>query len=242
MLCIDRSFTLVNTTCQVTFSKLRVFRLVLEISWGDLRSELSVPLIVPKVNTAFILTSTFDLFAVAWNDTACKSIDSSLVNDQAVLFGCEVAWVVTLQELHVRVYTLIHGLIDERCFDLIDVWSWDSDRVLIALSDYLYLVYRVLARLKHLCINSLQLLRNRLTQNLLGLTQGGWSIHKVKVVNLRVSLHREQSVPVCNHRAFLSHRVVEGFEMSVIYSWGVIKLAAVSIHVQVLGQHSPISF
>ena len=62
------------------------------------------------------------------------------------------------------------------------------------------------------------------------------------MVNLRVSLHREQSVPVCNHRAFLSHRVVEGFEMSVIYSWGVIKLAAVSIHVQVLGQHSSISF
>ena len=91
MLCIDRSFTLVNTTCQVTFSKLRVFRLVLELSWGDLRSELSVPLIVPKVNTAFILTSTFDLFAVAWNDTACESINGSLVNDQAVLFGREVA-------------------------------------------------------------------------------------------------------------------------------------------------------
>ena len=62
------------------------------------------------------------------------------------------------------------------------------------------------------------------------------------MVNLRVSLHREQSVPVGNHRAFLSHRVVEGFEMSVIYSWGVVKLAAVPIHVQVLGQHSTISF
>ena len=53
-----------------------------------------------------------------------------------------------------RVYTLIHGLVDERGFDLIDVWSWDSDRVLIALSDHLYLVYRILARLKYLCINS----------------------------------------------------------------------------------------
>ena len=72
-----------------------------------------------------------------------------------------------------RVYTLIHGLVDERGFDLVDVWSWNSDRVLIALSDHLYLVYRILARLKYLCINSLQLLRNRLTQNLLGLTQGG---------------------------------------------------------------------
>jgi hypothetical protein len=30
--------------------------------------------------------------------------------------------------------------------------------------------------------------------------------------------------------------------MSVIYSWGVVKLAAVPIHVQVLGQHSTISF
>jgi hypothetical protein len=62
------------------------------------------------------------------------------------------------------------------------------------------------------------------------------------VVNFRVSLHRQQCVPVGNHRAFFPHRVVEGFEMSVIYSWGVVKLAAVPIHVQVLGQYSPISF
>jgi hypothetical protein len=37
------------------------------------------------------MTSTFDLFAVAWNDIACESINGSLVNDQAVLFGREVA-------------------------------------------------------------------------------------------------------------------------------------------------------